>query len=290
MIRINFARWPTNYCYETKQSFVTNEDWKEFTNRKWICFLLKHKLNTSLTHDFTDVRDDFVETMAMRVFPPDTSKSEVILSFEELKKLGVHESYIELILESRHDQDTRFKEYFVHVLEAASGLNKEQLIYGILSVFPKEYLRSVCKDKKCEVHDRGLNEEKAEEDMGSISNQTGIISESEIKTSDLSTCSESSETTLVLTDDSEDEMPCNEPSTSGTFSETNVGTSFKNDYGPFIHEQKEFKSITPSARIRVVPAVKVPIWSMYAPQSSEHVSKKYKFIFYASCSYFHNCN
>jgi hypothetical protein len=82
--------------------------------------------------------------MATRVALADASESEVKLSFEELKKLGVHDSYIQFILKSAHDQDKRFKQYLAHVLEApAARPNKENLIYSILRVFPREYLRSV---------------------------------------------------------------------------------------------------------------------------------------------------
>lgn len=82
--------------------------------------------------------------MATRVALADASESKVTLSFEELKKLGVHDSYIQFILKSPHDQDKRFQQYLAHVLEAAAARpNKEKLIYSILRVFPREYLRSV---------------------------------------------------------------------------------------------------------------------------------------------------
>jgi hypothetical protein len=161
--------------------------------------------------------------------------------------------------------------------------NKEQLFYIILSIFPREYLQSICKSRNGEVDNSSENEEKAEEDMTSNSNQAEFSS----LLSRLSTCSDSSGTTLVLTDDSVDEEPFDEPSTSLTSSRIDVETAFVVDSVPHVQERNP---ISPCEEIRAVPAFKVPIWSLYPTESSKNFYRETKFHFYVTRSNFVKLN
>ena len=105
-----------------------------------------------------------------------------------------------------------------------------------------------------------------------------------------STCSNSSGTTLVLTDDSDDEVHFDEPSRSLTSSQTDVGAAFLVESVPRIREHNPLRPIAPCGGIRAVPAFKVPIWSMYPTESSENFCRESKFIFHVTCSYFVKIN